>query len=428
MLIDSKPSLIIDKNNIENVLLTKFDEESMIEYKRTQIKEFILQFNESQYPNRATCEKYTGVDRMPCYDRDSCLKSCYSVPVCSLVKSEPFIFTIRDWNIARLKVNKSLMEVLEKWENAKTQSDYSSLKSSINVLKNDMEDMEENGLYSVYGFCKDMDISYDSLDSAKSIISLIETTVSSKNSIKQKATNMYDLTTERVNFIKTRPALYTDIHLKVSDSFDDCEDNYRNSKVYDESIEIKLANASTYINSMLKLKNEGNYKLAIEKGNDYYSVLQTLRVNINSLVVRRKEVDHEANKVLETYNKSFPILTKTKYDTNITLIKNEVTKILNMRIVSSELTNTKANMIFYDELLKEMVSDCVLNKCEKNEDEIEQNETEQEQNETIDDTNETEVPNENNNEKEVSFITSIINSITSIINNIVTTISSLFGN
>ena len=233
MIIDSTPSLITSEEEIENILMTKFEEEAMIEYKKTQVQDFIFEFNQSQYPDRKTCEQYTGVDKMPCYDKESCLKACYAVPICSMIKSEPFIYTILDWNNARNKVDESLNEVLEDLSNAKTTSHYSSLRSSINSLEDDMEDMEDNGLYSVYGFCKDMDISYDSLDSAKSIISEIETALSSESSVRQKASSIYDLTTERLNFINTRSTTYTAIYKKFQTLLIFVNKNYKVQKFDD---------------------------------------------------------------------------------------------------------------------------------------------------------------------------------------------------
>lgn len=433
LLIDSTPKLIQNKNEITNILITKFEEESMIEYKREQIHSFISQFQESQDPQRNTCEQYTGVDRMPCYDKESCLKSCYSVPICSMIRSEPFIFTILDWNIVREKVDESFSKVYDDLEKANTISGYSRLRSSINILKSDMEEMEENGLYTVYGFCGEMDLSYSSLNSATTTILEIEDSLSSEPTVRNKANELYTFTNERVNFLNERNRLYTEIHVKVLDLFKENEDNYRNSKVYDEDVEISLAVASTYIDDMLESKNEGNYKIAIQKGNTYYSTLSQLKVDINSLVVRRREIDHEANKVIETFEKSIPILYRTKYQNNLTLIRRDVDRILGMRILSSELTNTKAKMIEYDEQIKDMVSDCVLNGCEILEVENGEEKNETEKIDEIEEVDETEEEVENGEEeKEIeeekeNFISSIINTISRTISSIVNRITSLFG-
>jgi hypothetical protein len=434
LLIDSTPALLTEKTKITDVLIVRFEEESMIDYRREQVKDFILQFEESQYPHRSTCEQYTGVDKMPCYDRDSCLKACYAVPICSMIKSEPFIYTILDWNNAKNNVDESLIKVYEDLENAKTISDYSKLRNSITSLENDMDEMEKNGLYSVYGFCKDMDISYDSLDYAKSIILDIEEALGSESIVKQKANSIYAFTTERMIFIRERPALYTEIHVKVLDLFKENEEKYKKSKVYDEKVEISLALASAYVDDMLSSKNEGNYKIAIQKGDSYYSTLSQIKIDINALDVKRKEVDYEANKALETYEKSLPVLKNTKYDTNITLIKNEIERVKGIRIVSNELTYYKGRMIEFDEKIKEMVSDCVLNGCEKIENlPLNETEIEPEKNETDieipDDLNGTEIPPLfEENSPTTSIIDSVINTISSIINNLFGRISGLLGN
>jgi hypothetical protein len=431
LLIDSTPALLTEKTKITNVLITRFEEESMIDYRREQVRDFISQFEESQYPHRRTCEQYTGVDKMPCYDRDSCLKACFAVPICSMIKSEPFIYTILDWNTAKNKVDNSFSNVYEDLENAKTISDYSKLRNSITSLENDMDEMEKNGLYSVYGFCKDMDISYDSLDYAKSIILDIEEALGSESLVKQKANSIHAFTTERTTFIRERPALYTEIHVKVLDLFKENEDNYRNSKVYDEKIEVSLALASTYVDDMLESKNEGNYKIAIDKGNTYHSILSSLKTDINAFVVRRREVDYEANKALETYEKSLPILKNTKYDSNITSIKNEIERVKGIRIVSNQLNYYKGRMIEFDEQIKEMVSDCVLNGCERIiEEEVINGE---ELNETINDIptdlNDTEIPPFfEEKPSEPSIIDSVIKTISSIIHNVLSTFSRLLGN
>ena len=153
---------------------------------------------------------------------------------------------------------------------------------------------------------------------------------------------------------------------------------------------------------------------------------------------RRREVDYEANKSLETYEKSLPILKDTKYDSNITSIKNEIERIKEIRIVSNQLNYYKERMIEFDEKIKEMVSDCVLNGCEiienspldETENETEKNETENETEIEIPiDLNETDVPplvEEKPNSP--SIIDSVINTISSIINSVFSRISRIFGN
>lgn len=425
--IDSSPKIVTDRNEIIDIFIVKFEEESMLDYKREQVENYILNFQDSQYPERATCEQYTGLDKMPCYDRESCLKACFAVPICSMIRSEPFIFTILDWSLAKDKVDNSIEEVLNKLENANTISQYSSLRSSINSLKGDMEEMEENGLYSVYGFCGNMDISYSSLNSANSVILDIEDSLKSEPLVRQQANVIYELTSQRVNFFNERVALYNEIHSKVSNLFEECEENYLKTRIYDEDIEYRIAQASNYLEDMLESRNEGNYKIAIEKGNNYYSTLNLLKGNINNLVINRRQLDLEINNTLETYFKSIPHLKNTKYDKNFTLIKQDIDRIKGMRIISSEVEEVKLKIIGYDEEIKEMVSDCVLNGCEKIEDIILDEEMEEDEEEKIeeveDEEKEIEEPKEDEiiDEKleEVSLINKIIFRISSLISELI---------
>jgi len=377
LLINSTPSLITDQETIYDVILTQFREESMVDYKKEQVKQSVTTFYNSQYPERSICEQYTGVDKMPCFNKESCLKACYAVPICSMVKSEPFIMTIKDWVEKKDQVDESYNSTLNKIDSAVYLSDYSSLDSSLNGLKNDMEEMEENGLYSVYGFCKDMDISYNSISSAKSLILDIEEALSNEKAVQNKANNIYKLTTERVNFLNERSNLYNDAYMKVLNLFKECEDNYKKSNVYDSDVELKLATASTYTNTMLEIKNEGNYRIAINKSNEYYSNLSSLKTRINNLAIQRKEVNTEANSTLELLKKSYPALKGTKYHSNFTTIMEDVENVLVMRITSSELLTTKERMAEYSEQIKDMVSDCILNGCEIIEPEEDLNETNQ---------------------------------------------------
>lgn len=392
LIIDSTPSLITSESQISDILITKFKEESMINYKKEQTRDFILQFNQSQYPDRKTCEQYTGVNKMPCFDKESCLKACFAVPICSMVKSEPFILTILDWNNKKITMDEELSNVLSKLENADSSSEYAGVRNSIKSLKTKMEDLESNGLYDVYGFCKDMNISYISLTSANNLILEIENSLINENTIQNKANNIYKLTTERVNFVQERSDLYNEAYMKIYNAFKECEDNYKKSNVYDSDVELKLATASTYTNDMMEIKNEGNYRIAINKSNEYYSKLLSLKTTINNLSIQRKEVNIEANKTIELLKKSYPTLKNTKYYSNFTFIREEVEKVLVMRIVSSDLLNTKEKMVEYNEQVKEMVSDCVLNGCDIIEEEIE-NET-NETNETNEP--EIEIPDELN--------------------------------
>ena len=396
LLIDSTPALITSETTISDIILTKFREESMVDYKKEQIRESVINFYNSQYPDRKTCEQYTGVDKMPCFDKDTCLKACYAVPICSMIKSEPFIMTIKDWVDKKNIVDGSYNSTLNKINNSVYLADYSSLESSLTTLKNDMEDMEDNGLYSVYGFCKKMNISYNSISSAKSLISDIKEALANENSVKNKAKSIYTLTIERVNFVENRSTLYNEAYMKVLNTFKECEDNYKKSNVLDSDVELKLATASTYTKEILDTKNEGNYRIAISKGNTYYSELNSLKSTINNLIIQRKEVNVEANKTLDLLKKSYPTLKGTKYNSNFSLIKEEVENTLTLRIVSSELLYTKEKMVEYNDQIKEMVSDCVLNNCEIIENVNEENETELEQDNENETENNTEIPDDVN--------------------------------
>lgn len=428
LLIDSTPSLLTDKNKIENVFLSIYEEEIMLEYKKNQVRDLILQFNESQYPARKLCEQYTGLDRMPCYDKESCLISCNTVGYCAGTISENKIYGMLDWNIARKNIDESITTILTDLEKAKTSSDFSKLKKSINSLEKDMKDSLDNYIF-INKVCNVPDISYTSLTSAKEVISNIESSLNKEVDFKQKANSIYELSNARVDFINTRTNLYTEIHVKVSDLFKECEYNYAKSKVYDEDVEIKITVASKYVSDMLESKNEGNYRIAIEKGNKHSSELVSLKNQISVLSLKRSEIDIQASKVLENYEKSLSLLSGTKYHSNLTAIKEDTTKKMNMRIVSSELLSTKEVLIDYENQIKEMVSDCVLNGCEKEiEEEVGNGEGEGEG--EGDKKGESEVEDKNvsiDTNPPLSHSPTIIDSLLSLLQEVMNKILSLFG-
>ncbi|MEM3400073.1 MAG: hypothetical protein QXP42_04550 [Candidatus Micrarchaeia archaeon] len=62
-----------------------------------ELRDYILLFNRSREPKESACKRDLGIDLYPCYDRDSCLKACYT-PVCQGARTElAFLDAMRDF-------------------------------------------------------------------------------------------------------------------------------------------------------------------------------------------------------------------------------------------------------------------------------------------------------------------------------------------
>jgi hypothetical protein len=112
-----------------------------------------------KYKAEHECYMLTGMDRNPCVDRESCLYSCFSVPVCSLVGQSgwDFMDTILDYNRSVTEANALL-------ENASASSDalvkspdyYSAVKAYDDLVALNRAESRVifHPLINSYGFCE----------------------------------------------------------------------------------------------------------------------------------------------------------------------------------------------------------------------------------------------------------------------------------
>ncbi len=67
---------------IHGVLLQDFLNHLSIDSELSTLNSNLVAFNNSRQPRQHDCEVLTGTDHAPCYDQDSCLQACFSVPAC----------------------------------------------------------------------------------------------------------------------------------------------------------------------------------------------------------------------------------------------------------------------------------------------------------------------------------------------------------
>ncbi|MFH1520735.1 MAG: hypothetical protein ABID61_03760, partial [Candidatus Micrarchaeota archaeon] len=122
-------------------------------------REMIIKSKELKKQPEVDCYRISGMDRFPCVDRDSCLYSCFSVPVCSSIGQSgwSFLDVLQDYNRSISKVNQVFESTSLATEMFSIQPNYETAQAALDSLieLNRAETIViYHPLFTSYGFCQ----------------------------------------------------------------------------------------------------------------------------------------------------------------------------------------------------------------------------------------------------------------------------------
>lgn len=167
------------------------------------VKEDIEHFFEDRKGREDECEQYTGIDRLPCYDRDTCLVACRTVYICDTYSfgiGMDFIDLILDFkqNIDSLdEAETKQEEIFNETMEGKDLDALDKYEVYIDEIKTSAEDIENNEMITTYDFCPEIEYSIEDLTSAKTTISEIRETINPLFEINNTVDYIYQETTTR---------------------------------------------------------------------------------------------------------------------------------------------------------------------------------------------------------------------------------------
>jgi hypothetical protein len=167
-----------------------------------QILALVLQFNDSRQPEEAQCKLWTGTDKLPCYDRDTCLKAAFSTPMGNQVASGvgwPFVDAIGSFKNNSDDINSNMSNLLQNIDRIESKSGnieglLTDLDGNLKSMQTASNNISQNGLFDnyVYSFCWPINFNRTSLITAKVYVKRISDRMSPLFSIPDQARAMAD--------------------------------------------------------------------------------------------------------------------------------------------------------------------------------------------------------------------------------------------
>ncbi|MFH1448480.1 MAG: hypothetical protein ABIG39_06460 [Candidatus Micrarchaeota archaeon] len=142
-----------------------------------EILALAMEFNDSRQPEEDQCRLWTGTQNMECYDRESCLRACFSTPMGNAVAGGvgwPFVDSVGSFTNNTKDINSNISALIKNINDIETKSGdvETLLKSSetnfINI-QNSSDGITQNDLFDdwVYSFCYPLKFNRTSLITAK---------------------------------------------------------------------------------------------------------------------------------------------------------------------------------------------------------------------------------------------------------------------
>ena len=82
-MLDQNATPVADHALLESILRGYIFAKSNYTASAQGAKRQIAQFNAMRQSGDLNCKRLTGIDKLPCFDHDSCLRACFAVPICT---------------------------------------------------------------------------------------------------------------------------------------------------------------------------------------------------------------------------------------------------------------------------------------------------------------------------------------------------------
>ncbi len=372
LLIDSSDNLVDDKGEIERIFTTNLIEESEVSVKTDAIRDGIDAFNASQYPNRTDCERITGVDKKECYDKESCIKACYAVPLCAMQIRDDLIDSILEWNTLRAEVDSAIQNAKNKADalNGEDADKYRDVKNAIQNMIDKMEEFENANLYSI-AYCAPMEIDYDAAEDAAANADSVWMVLGSYDDVVAEANELHKNMNERVEYFSNRAEMYQNVYSQVLNLYNEVSNEYEKQRFTEDEIDEMLSDASNYTSIMKQLKSSGRYREAIDAGNEYVQELNAMKNRIKVYSVQYEVLKNKADDALERIEKAKLKVKSRSSKHKLDGLKAEINRMINFKIDAKNISSYSERIDEINDEVKTIVANAVLEEEEESQDAME---------------------------------------------------------
>jgi hypothetical protein len=289
-------------------------------------KSTIAAFLAGKKNDEAQCRQLLGTDKLPCTDRESCVRACFGVPLCEgVINADQFWESSRSWtndtsnlNSAAVDFEKDLdamreggvriQEKIDALDGIIALSD--TLYDNPVVLNRTDEGCSGTVTKKCFEYCKHPNYQRGSLVSLRSSLASLKEDLSALSGVQSRANSILFATFAQRTYLSTRAGRVYDLRssgkyalLRLNESYADASKVIRYS-----AAEEKIAAANSIYSHILNLSDEGLYGKALAREADFRSAIDTANEKVSEAREKRDAVLARLAAVSEKLNKSRAVI------------------------------------------------------------------------------------------------------------------------
>ena len=259
----------------------------------------IQSFNASRQPRQENCEITTGTIDWPCYDFDSCLQACFSVPACRAYNQGSggaLVEEILLWrqNNSMLDANLSLYsgqvsKIAEKTEQIHVET--STAESYLGRLFPPITAIKENRIFNecptCFFYCHPIQFNNSALDSSFDDLAAIRAKLAPMGNLSQRADKIRQLT-----FTRTHGSQYSGMIANMTQTYNGVSSRMRAVlPLRDAALDYNLTRLNSTLQMALTNGSAKNYEAAFALEAPFYGIAAPMDLRLKELEALKAEYE-----------------------------------------------------------------------------------------------------------------------------------------
>ncbi len=307
---ESTQKLVTDFNKIHSIFKEEYYKSIDYDARIEAIKANMTVFNASRQPDEAQCKQYTGTDRWPCTDKNSCLFACRSVPIClSAASTEEFISEIKSMVDTTAAMNNNVSILLDNVNSVKESTSALDAEiARINDVKAEINTLKNNKLMSTcgqcYNFCKPINFNVNALNSVLNELNSLKTQFNQFTQVESRARLLADAAQERLDYLEARGKRFQGLTYAVNIALNDLRGRKitLEQQISEPTVETGIQELENVSTQMTLLGNSKRYSQAFELEEEFFSNADNANNTMNFWLDESKQLKKlkdDAKRVLE---------------------------------------------------------------------------------------------------------------------------------
>jgi hypothetical protein len=282
----------------------------------------IAAFSAGKRDDEAQCRQLLGTDKLPCTDRESCVRACFAVPLCAgVVNADQFWQSSRNWtndtsslNSATVDFEKNLDEMRE--GGVRIQEKIAILDDMLRltgvlydnpiVLNRTDSGCGEKSTKKCFEYCKHPDYQVQELQSMRSSLITLKNDLDELSRVQSRASAILSSSAAQRAYLSSRGGKWDDLRMHGRAEIERLNESYANISGI-----VRYADAEAKINAsndlyllMLYVADAGSYRRALGMQNQLGIAIDGANGKIREAADRRALVQGKLSDLSIKLNKS----------------------------------------------------------------------------------------------------------------------------